>query len=336
MDSLTPPVPSHALAEARALAGRRDWIGLAARLRDVPEDAFAAEPELGYLYADACRRGGDTVTALRIASRAEPEARRSGDQRLVVRLVNLLGMTCFESGRMPDAEAHWEELLNQSSNLGDDEFVARASNGLGVVAHVRGRRDVALTYYQRALAGYTRTGNQRGLAQTHYNLGLSFRDLGFDADADSHYQRATALAQATESEEVIALAEVERAWLRARQGDGRLAASMAERAGERFKRVGDPTGYAQALRVLASAFQAQGNDADAAVKLDEALAIAREHEDAVLRSDVQRDRGLLLRDLGRLPDAREALQDAAANFEQMGSAAEAEAVRTIAAGLAQG
>ena len=326
---MTSPPPL--LADARAFAERRDWIGLAERVRSEPGASLAAEPELGYLYADACRRLGDAATALRVAREVEPEARRAGDPRLVLRVVNLLGMASFESGRMEEAEARWEELLEASAEWGDDDFTARAANGLGVVANVRGRRDVALSHYQRAIAGYTRTGNGRGLAQTHYNLGLSFRDLGFHDDADAHYRRAMELA-GSEHEDVVALAEVERAWLRALRGDGKLAASMAERAGERFRRLGDPTGYAHALRVLAAAARALGDDGGAATRLDEALGIAREHDDSVLHADVQRDRGLLLRDAGRGGEARAALLDAAEHFARIGAEGEAAATRAIAAG----
>jgi tetratricopeptide (TPR) repeat protein len=328
------PLPvSPELADARVLAERRDWRALAARLRGVPEEAIAAEPELGFLYADACRRLGETGTALRVASRAEPEARRAGDRRLVIQVVNLLGMTHFEAGRLPEAEAHWEELLEYSTLWGDDDHVARAANGLGVVANVRGRRELAMTLYQRAIAGYTRIGNRRGLAQTHYNLGISLRDLRRDDDADAHYRRAMELARDTDSEEVIALAEVERAVLRVRGGDGRLAGSMAGRAAERFQRLGDPTGYAGAVRVMALAARAGGDDDRAAARLDEALEIALHHEDALLRAEVQRDRGVLLRDRGLAADAREALEDALRHFEQLGAQAEADEVRALIGGL---
>ncbi len=327
------PSPSPELADARALAARRDWLGLAARLRDVPEAAFVAEPELGFLFADACRRVGDTGTALRVASQMEPEARRTGNRRLVLEVVNLLGMTHFEAGRLPDAAARWEELLSYSTDWGDDDHVARAANGLGVVANVGGRREAALTFYQRALAGYTRVGNRRGLAQTHYNLGISFRDLKRNDDADSHYRRAMELAEATESEDVIALAEVERAELRVRGGDGRLAMSLAAHAGERFRRIGDPTGYAGAVRVMASAARSSGDDDEAEARLEEALGIALQHEDALLRAEVQRDRGVLLRDRGRVGEAREALEDALVHFERLDAAEDVEVVRGLLEGV---
>jgi tetratricopeptide (TPR) repeat protein len=325
--------PSTHLADARTLYERREWIALAERLRPLSEGALLAEPELAFLYADTCRRLGDTATALRLALATEPLAARAGDRRLVVNVVNLVGITFFEAGKLEEAQRRFEELLERSTDWDDADFAARAANGLGNVAHIRGRRDLSLSYYERAIAGYTRIGNQRGLAQTHYNQGLAFRDLGFDNDADARYQRAMELAQATGSEEVIALAEVERAVLRVRQGDGRLAASMAARAGERFRKLGDPTGYAGAVRVIASAARAHGDDDEAAARLEEALAIARQHEDPLLRAEVQRDRGLLLRDRGLMADAREALDDAAKHFEQLDAAEESAAIRAILADL---
>ncbi|HEX8361075.1 MAG TPA: tetratricopeptide repeat protein [Longimicrobium sp.] len=328
-----PATPSADLADARMLYERREWIALADRLRPLGEAALLAEPELAFLYADTCRRLGDTATALRLAVAAEPLAARTGDRRLVVNVINLVGITLFEMGRLEEAQRRFEQLLERSTDWEDVDFAARAANGLGNVAHLRGRRDLSLSYYERAIAGYTRTGNRRGLAQTHYNQGLAFRDLGFDDDADARYQRAMELAQATGSEEVVALAEVERAVLRVRQGDGRLAASMAARAGERFQKLGDPTGYAGAVRVMASAARVRGNDDEAAARLDEALAVSRQHEDPLLRAEVQRDRGLLLRDRGRDAEARAALLEAAENYERLEAAEESAAIRTILAGI---
>jgi tetratricopeptide (TPR) repeat protein len=108
---------------------------------------------------------------------------------------------------------------------------------------------------------------------------------------------------------------------------------MAQRALERFERIGDPTGAGQALRILAAAAVANGDPAAAEERFARALRIAAEHDDALLRADVQRDRGLFLRGAGRIEDARSALAEAAESFEQIGSAAEAEAIRVILADL---
>ncbi|HEV2148340.1 MAG TPA: tetratricopeptide repeat protein [Longimicrobiaceae bacterium] len=341
----TPSTSALTVEMARRLRATGEWRRLAEYGASLSREQLLGEPELGYAYAAASRRLGDVARALALAVQVEPAARRRGDRRLAAEVVNLVGNLLFESGRAEEAEQRFAELLDYASEQEDEEFTARASNNLGVLANVRGRRDLALTYYQRALAAYQRLGNLLGLAQTHYNLGLSYRDLGFPGDADAHFLRAVEYGGAEEdgdgaepparrwSEDVIANAETERALLRAQSGDGTLAEWMARRALGRFERMGDPVGVAHATRVLAAAARASGRDDLAIARLDEALSIARDHADPLLRADVQRDRGLLLRDAGKPADAREALLDAAEGFDVMGAAAEAVAMRAIAAGL---
>jgi hypothetical protein len=84
------------------------------------------------------------------------------------------------------------------------------------------------------------------------------------------------------------------------------------------------------VRVLAAAARAAGRDDLAAVRLGEALSIAEAHADPLLRAEVQRDRGLLLRDGGLAEQARAALLDAADHFEIIGATTEAVAIRGIA------
>lgn len=320
--------------EARRLRAAMDWRALADRGAATPEDALYAEPEVAYAYAAGSWQVGDAATALAVAPRAEAEARRRGDRRLAADAVNLLGNALFTAGRPEEAEARFEALLAHASAWGDEELAARASNNLGVLANVRGRRDLALACYARALAAYQRLGNLRGLAQTHHNLAISYRDLGFAREADGHLRRAAELAERAGAEDVSGLAECTRGLLLVQTGDPRLGEKLAERARARFERMGDPVRRGEALRVLAAAARADGRDAEAGARLDEALAVARAHANTLLLAEVQRDRGVLLRDAGEPARARDALLDAAAAFAQLGAAAEAEAARLLADGLA--
>lgn len=321
------------LERARSLAASRQWRALADWGASLGDAVVLEEPELGYLYADACRRVGDAATALRLVPELETRVRQGGERHLLPRVVNLAGITLFEAGRPAEAGERFEELLELATDDGNDDFVGRACNNLGMVATLRGRRDAALTYYVRALASYRRIGWTRGLAQTHHNLGIAYRDLGFDSDADGNFRRAIELAGMAQSEDVIAMAETERALLRARAGDGKLGAEIARRALERCRRIDDPIGVGHALRVLAAAARADRREGDAEEKLAEALAVARTLADALLLAEVLRDQGFLFRDLGRPADARAAMTEAVDSFEQLGSAAEAEALRAILSAL---
>jgi tetratricopeptide (TPR) repeat protein len=328
------PAPSPlSLEEARALRASGHWQALVDRAASTPAEALFADPELAFLAAVGYRRTGETSTALGMLERVEPEARRRGDRRLIGEVINLAGNALFECGRTDEAEARFSELLDVSSQWGDDEGKARASNNLGVLANVRGRRDLALTCYQRALAAYQHQGNARGLSQTHHNLGISYRDLGFDREADDHFRRAVDYAELSDTPDVVAMAELERALLRARGGDPTLATEMARRARDRFEAIGSPVGVADAERVLALARRAEGMDDEALVLLDGALAAARAHDDALLHAEVQRDRGTLLRDRGDAAGAREALADGVEHFERIGAAAEAQALRVMISAL---
>lgn len=320
------------LDTARGFAEARDWRGLAA-WGAAAGDPETWEPEVAYLYADACRRTDDPATAARVLAALEPRVRAGGDRRLLLRTINLAGMIDFDAGRVLAAEGWFNRLLEAASDQGDDEFSARAANNLGIVSNLKGDRARALTLYTRALAAYQRIGLARGLAQTYHNLGISYRDLGFLSDADTSFRRAIDLGQSTGTEEVIAMAETERALLRARGGDPPLGAEMARRAYDRFERIGSSVGAAEALRVLAAAERAAGDDDAALGHLDQALGTANEHDDQLLKAEVQRDRGMLLRDRADRDGARAAFTEAAAAYDQTASLAEAAAIRTFLAEL---
>lgn len=336
MDILSPPPGLTLLERARAMRAAGEWPALESLLADMADEALLAEPELAYLYALAARVVGRTARALEVAEQVERAARLRGDRRLHAEAANLVGIAHFEAGRLVEAEERWGELLDTASEWGDEEAASRACNNLGVLANVQGRRDQALLQYERALAAYQRMGNVRGLAETHHNLGISYRDLGFDREADGHFRRAMELAGGAQAEDVIAIAETERAMLRARAGDGALAEAMATRALERFTRLGEPLGRADALRVLAAAARAGGRDEAAAPFLNDALEIARAHSDPLLMAEVQRDRGLLLRDQGDADGARAALTESAEHFARLGAIAESEALAAIVRGMDDG
>jgi tetratricopeptide (TPR) repeat protein len=322
--------PAETLEQARSLAAARDWAGLAALTQALPQEQLRAAPELGYLCADALHRTGMALAALDLAQAVAPALRAGGDRRATLRLQNLIGAILYEAGRLDEAEHHFSALLDDATRWQDDEFVARASNNLGVLANIRGQREVALTCYERALAAYQRLGHMRGLAQTQYNLGISYRDLGQAEEADARYRKAIHYASRSGSEDVVALGETERAALRIAAGDGSLAEQWLGRAQLRFETLGDPVRRAEVLRVRAGAARVRGEASAARQHLEEAFGVAVSQTNLLLRAEVQRDRGLLLLELGMADEARAALLDAAESYERMGAAAEADAVRGAA------
>lgn len=327
------PAPPPDLREIRSLVRLRDWPAVAERLRSIPLEGLLAEPELGFHYADACHRIGQAARAREIAEQLEATVLRLGDRGLFLALVNVIGIAHFGAGEIDSAHARFGSLLEYAVAWHNEEFAARAANNLGIIANLRGRTEAALTYFERALASYTRVGNPRGLAQTHHNLGIAYRDLGHLPEAEGHLRQALGLATTAESEDVVALAEAEMANLKLRAGDPPLTRSLARRALERFERLGDPLGTAEARRVLALADEAAGRLEEALDQLEQALAVGRAYEEPLLRAEVQRDRGRILAARGERTPALEAFSDAASQFDAIGARGDAAAVRTRAAEL---
>ncbi|HUE96822.1 MAG TPA: tetratricopeptide repeat protein [Longimicrobiaceae bacterium] len=323
-----------ALHSARRMAAERRWAELADLACELTDADTGTHPELAYLAADGMRRTGDITGALPLARSAAAVAERQGDMRLRLRTTNLLGMLAYESGDLPAAEDHFERLLELAAEARDDEFAARASNNLGVLASVRGERELALTAYQRAVAAYQRLQYGRGLAQTHYNLGIVYRDLDFPDEAEGHFSLALGFAEETESTDITALAEAERALLCVASGDGHLAEKLAERSLEKMRRLGDPLGAANAVRALAAAANARGEGDLALHRLAEALATVEKHPDLLLRAEIQRDRGRLLADRQDTAGARLALHDSIESFTRLGAAREAASTAALVDRLA--
>lgn len=307
--------------EIRARAGQRQWAAIVARVEGAPEAEWREDAETTFHYADALWHVGESARALRMAEAAEGLIRRSHSHRLILDLLNTLGICHFRLGSNGHAEDRWTELLERAARWSDAEFAARACNNLGMLANLRGSPQTALVLYERAVAGYRQIGFVHGLAQTHHNLALSYRDLGRRPDADAHLRRAMRLGRRAGLEEIVAGAESERAALVLADGDPAMAEALAEQARDRFLRANDPLGAAEALRVRALAAHAGGRTADAEAWLLDALAAAGD-ADALLRAQVQRDRGALLAHAGRVAEAREALEESVALFASAGAATE--------------
>jgi tetratricopeptide (TPR) repeat protein len=321
--------PMARLASARRLASERRWIELAGLSCELSVEAVEAVPELGYLVADALRRTGEIEQSTPLARVAARAALTYGEPRLRLRTVNLLGMIEYESGKLAEAEDFFEKLLQDAADDHDDEFAARASNNLGVIAGTRGDYELALTAYQRALASYQRLSYSRGLAQTHHNIGIAYRDLGFPEKAEGNFSLAVSYAAQAGSDDVTALAETERALLRAAEGDGALADKLAQRALDTMRGQGDPLGAANALRAKAAAANVLGGPALAHLYLDEAMGIIEHSPDLLLHAEIQRDKGRLFLKAGVTSEGIAALKAAIDSFQKLGASREVEATRRL-------
>ncbi|HEX6938460.1 MAG TPA: tetratricopeptide repeat protein [Longimicrobiales bacterium] len=326
---------SELLQRARALDAARDYGGVVELLAPWEAAGFDADPELGYLLAEARRRVGESGAALALLRAIERACRRRGNDRLHRSRLNLLGVLLFERGEITDAVQAWGELLDAASRAGDEDFVARANNNLGVVATLRGDSREALASYQRAITAYQRLGRRRGLAQAHQNLAITFQALGFGWEADAHFRRAIGYAVADGSQDEQARAEQEWALLilELRRDPG-LAQAMAYRALERFRAIGDPAGEGETRRVLGIIALAERNLDVARADLSDARETARELGLRLLEAEAAEALAAVEEAAGRTEAAAALRAAAEAAFAAIGAAGWGARFRERIAGIA--
>ncbi len=305
---------------ARTLQTARDYQGLAALLGPVARAQLLAEPELGFLLAEAWRRAGERAGALELARALEPVCRRRGNDRLARERSNLEGILLFESGDLAGAEAEWRQLLDASSRGGDDEFLARANQNVGIIYTLAGRWHEALASHQRAIVAYQRLGYVRGLAQAHNNLAISYREMGFPDESDQAFRDALAFGRADGSEDEVGRIEQEWALLTAMRGDAVLAAVTAERSLRRFLSLGEPAGAGDALRVLGIVALWDGRLEEATARLNEALRLARDLRLRLLQAETVEALAALALAVGDESAAGRLQEDADNIFAELGAA----------------
>ncbi len=310
--------PSSALlAQARELQARRDFTALVELLSATGRSELLAEPELGFLLAEGWRRGGERTRALDLAQALGPECMARGNDRLFRSRSNLEGILLFELGRVEEARAEWQRLLDAASRAGDEEFVARANQNLGILQTLTGQRSAALASQERAIISYRKLGHLRGLAQANNNLAISYREMDFPDDADAAFRTALEYARADGSEDEVARIEEEWALLKAMRGDTQVATMTAERSLERFRRLGEPAGEGDALRILGIIALWAGRGDEAEHLLGRALAIAQERHLRLLEAETLEAQAALAVQSGRRKAAGSMRHVAEGIFEEL-------------------
>lgn len=275
-------------ATARSHAARGEWSAVRTLLAGATLAAY--EPELILLGAEADLRLGAPRTAAGRLRDAFAVIARAGDGASLRRACNLLGAATFELGDLTESHAAFSRALELANADGDHLLVARATNNLGAIANLRGDRDTALAHFQLAIPAYQQLGHTVGLAESCHNIAIAYRDERRLDEADEYERRAIEYARESGSERVGAMARAGRAELSLLRGDPRMAEIGAMMAAAEYRRLDDPIGEADALRLAGEARSAFGAFIQALEALDQAVALSEAHGAALIHAEALRAR----------------------------------------------
>lgn len=130
-----------------------------------------AYSHLGYCL----RESGSTDEGLRVYKEGVEWAARHRNHRMVAHLKIGQANTLRAIGRLTDARAILDSVLERSRTLGDRNLLGRAAHERGIVAHQLGNYVDALTCYADALASFHKRGPRTRLLN---DIGLSSWRVG--------------------------------------------------------------------------------------------------------------------------------------------------------------
>ena len=245
-------------------------------------------------------------------------AQREGDQSARPHLLRTLAWMELGAGRLIDARVHIEQAMALADELDlADAYIWAVA---GQIHAALGENDVGVELCQNALARARRVGNPWGEVRALGSAGFVHLTADRFADAAAALVAADGIDTAGELVE-IAWQRVHGDLVEALVGCGRLAEATeaAHAFAARATKTGHPWSAAVSARGIGQVHLAAGHLDEAVAAFEGSLA-----RPAMVEMPFERARSLLvlggaLRRANRRRDAREALQDAAAAFDGLGS-----------------
>lgn len=316
------------LEEVSGWSSRGQFDAAIERLSTLEPEQKIAEPELGYLFAQALFRLERYEEALAWVRRLLRPCLRRGKDELYCRRLGLEGSLLFELGELREAEERFSEMFSVATHARYHKLQAHATMNLGAVACVRYNWEEAGGQFYRALAAYSSSGDEYHLAGCHHNLGIMWRQRGFFKESGAHLEQALARFNELGARREWLTSLTERALLTSAGGDQHGARALASRALRAFQERGDERSRGEAERAMGIIERESGNLSDCVAHLESALSLSRSTESSLLHAEVAEELAAACMLVGRDSDSAAFAAEATAIYEKMGAAARAERLRS--------
>ena len=244
-----------------------DPPALAAALGVEPESLRAAGEER---YRRSSYDSAQAIWRVELA-----RARAANDTAAEARTRMWLGLAAWRLGDYETARREGELSLEQKRRIGLDAELSRSFNALGLLAWQQGRLRAALQHFDSAIVSARRHADVAGAARAASNVPLVLVELGDFDGARRGFDVALASARAIEDERMQGNLLANVAMLDIRLGQPDSALPRLREARRHYASIDYPTGEANALGQLATAWSELGDLQRAMAVADSGLAIAR-------------------------------------------------------------
>ena len=299
--------------QGRYSSGLR-WARLGLRLLEGLEgnDAAASRAGLSAWYATVRKRQGRQKDAIRWANQAIDQATAGDNRDALAQAYRVLDWAYVVIGRF-DLAVNSAAALEIYEQLGDLSGQGEVLNNLGAFAYYQGHWDEALAFYTRARDAKLRTGNEVDAAACAANMAEVLADQGRLDEADAGFREALRIWRASGYARWVAFATMHLGRITARRGRFAEALQLLAQARSGFASI---DGAAEVLEtdVWTAECLVLMDDSQGALDVID-VSLAREGAmggASVHRATLQRLRGYAWARLGRLDEAREALEDSLA------------------------
>jgi len=240
---------------------------------DSPGNQIQAMEELG----EVLRKSARFQQAEKCQEEAYKLAESNELSRLQAHALNNLGVIRVEQGRLSDGEDKFREALELLIADSDPQLEAHLLNNLGVIQSIRGNSEEAYTELTRALAIREQIHDQRGYAETCHNIGMVMNDLGRYKDSEGYLEKALNIAGNLGEGPLLSNIRLAKADLMLNLCLYEIAMRCALEALVPLRKMNDPLGISDALRIAGVSLLRLANHRKARDLLSEALKIAQTH-----------------------------------------------------------
>ena len=310
-------------------------------------------------HADWMNVEGQPIEAITVLGDVLDQLSSEPPSELQSRALRGVGLAFRSLGDVNESALAYEEALEVSRACGSNIEQAEALNGLAIAAQLKGELDLADSWYaaaaelalheglfqltgiieqnrgviasdlgdfagarkryKTALSAFHTAGDIIGGCWTLNNLGLLSAEAGHVLEAMQFFDQAQDYAGQADNRALGVRVEINRANVLIGVEDWEGARDRLETAIAVARTTAMPQLVAEGLRYLAKAERRAGRPWNALSRVRQAMETAGAVPDTLLLAEAQREAGACWVALGDTDRAREAWEDAAGRFEEVGA-----------------